>query len=136
MIADCDSIASWVLSNSPRECNHNSVVDAEPFTICFITFYKPREKLLPTVFRGMWDTTVQIIVCKFFFVEFNTVFLSSLPSKTSQKRQRYKGHSHMLLHTAEIWRKIHFLTPWTHFYHSVGMIDKSFALYYICLSEG
>ena len=38
VIADCDSIASWVLSNSPPKCNHNSVVDAEPFTICFITF--------------------------------------------------------------------------------------------------
>ena len=37
VIADCDSIASWMLSNSPPECKHNSLVDAEPFTICFVT---------------------------------------------------------------------------------------------------
>ena len=37
VIADCDSIASRVLSNSPPERNHNSIVDAEPFTICFVT---------------------------------------------------------------------------------------------------
>ena len=106
-----------------------------------------RENLLnlPTVFRGMMGLHVQIIVCKLFSFKncWMSIILSqcgvqdcffmfiTLKNFSEVPARGIVSNAHTPLRTAEIWRKIYFFLPWNHFYHSIGMIDKSFELYIV-----